>query len=31
VAIFLIFVLLSVALFPRLKRVLQQEKYWGKV
>ena len=27
----LVFIILSVLLFPRLKRILQQEKYWGKV
>ena len=30
-AIFLIFILLSVSFLPRLKRVLKEEKYWGKV
>ena len=28
---FLFFILLSVAFFPRLKRLLKNEKYWGKV
>jgi ABC-2 type transport system permease protein len=30
-AAFLLFVLLSLSSLPRLKNVLQQEKYWGKV
>ena len=30
-AIIPLFILLSVALFPRLKRILQNEKFWGKV
>lgn len=30
-AAFLGFILLSVSFFPRLKRVLKDEKYWGKV
>jgi ABC-2 type transport system permease protein len=30
-AIFVLFILLSVSFLPRLKRVLKEEKYWGKV
>jgi len=30
-AIFVLFILLSVCFLPRLKRVLKEEKYWGKV
>lgn len=30
-AIFVLFILLSVSLFPRLKKILRTEKYWGKV
>jgi ABC-2 type transport system permease protein len=30
-AIFVLFILLSVCFLPRLKRVLTQEKYWGKI
>lgn len=30
-AIFLLFILLSVCFLPRLKRLLKEEKYWGKV
>jgi ABC-2 type transport system permease protein len=30
-AAFLVFIMLSLCSLPRLKRVLQQEKYWGKV
>ena len=30
-AIFVLFILLSVSFLPRLKRVLKTEKYWGKV
>ncbi len=30
-SIFLVFILLSVCFFPRLKRILQTEKYWGKI
>jgi ABC-2 type transport system permease protein len=29
--IFVLFILLSVCFFPRLKRLLKEEKYWGKV
>lgn len=31
ISIFLLFILLSVCFFPRLKRILQTEKYWGKI
>jgi len=30
-AIFVLFILLSVSFLPRLKKVLKEEKYWGKV
>jgi len=30
-SIFLLFIGLSIALFPRLKRILLSEKYWGKI
>jgi ABC-2 type transport system permease protein len=30
-SIFLLFILLAVCFFPRMKRVLQTEKYWGKI
>ncbi|MGE5394652.1 MAG: ABC transporter permease [Candidatus Saccharibacteria bacterium] len=30
-AAFLLFILLGLCFLPRLKRILQQEKYWGKV
>ena len=30
-AIFVLFILLSVCFLPRLKRILRTEKYWGKV
>jgi len=30
-SIFLLFIFLSVCSFPRLKRILQTEKYWGKI
>ena len=30
-AAFLLFIMLSLCSLPRLKRILQQEKYWGKV
>lgn len=30
-AAFLFFIMLSLCFLPRLKRILQQEKYWGKV
>lgn len=30
-AAFLLFIFLSLGFLPRLKRILQQEKYWGKV
>jgi ABC-2 type transport system permease protein len=30
-AIFVLFILLSVSFLPRLKKVLRTEKYWGKV
>jgi ABC-2 type transport system permease protein len=30
-AIFVLFILLAVCFLPRLKRVLKEEKYWGKI
>ena len=30
-AVFVVFILLSVSFLPRLKRLLKDEKYWGKV
>ncbi len=30
-SIYLLFILLSVCFIPRLKRILQTEKYWGKI
>jgi ABC-2 type transport system permease protein len=30
-AFFVLFILLSVSFLPRLKRVLKEERYWGKV
>lgn len=30
-SVYLVFIILSVLILPRLKRILQQERYWGKV